>query len=116
MRSGSPTINAAAEAAGRPTPRVIAALPVCVTNVFEGAKVRAAKVFEVYGSLPSYRAMLDREGAAGPEDIAITGTADQVVDRIGHLAEIGVTDFATVEFPGNPDEAAATRDAVKQLL
>jgi 5,10-methylenetetrahydromethanopterin reductase len=111
-----PTITAAADAADRPAPRVIAALPVCVTDDFEGAKARAAKVFEIYGSLPSYRAMLDREGAAGPEDIAITGTADEVVERIGALASIGVTDFAVVEFPGNPDEAAATRAAVKQLL
>jgi F420-dependent oxidoreductase-like protein len=111
-----PTINAAADAAGRPTPKVIAALPVCVTDDFERAKARAAKVFEIYGSLPSYRAMLDREGAAGPEDIAITGTADQVVERIGRLADIGVTEFAAVEFPGNPDEAAATRAAIKQLL
>ncbi|MFK8025858.1 MAG: TIGR03564 family F420-dependent LLM class oxidoreductase [Ilumatobacter sp.] len=111
-----PTINAAAEAAERPTPRVIAALPVCVTDDMDAAKHRAAQVFEIYGSLPSYRAMLDREGAAGPEDIAITGSADQVVERIGALADIGVTDFATVEFPGNPDEAAATREAVKQLL
>jgi 5,10-methylenetetrahydromethanopterin reductase len=111
-----PTINAAADSADRPTPRVIAALPVCVTDDFEAAKSRAAKVFEIYGSLPSYRAMLDREGAAGPEDIAITGTADEVVERIGRLAEIGVTDFAAVEFPGNPDEAAATRAAIKQLL
>ena len=111
-----PTISAAAEAADRPAPRVIAALPVCVTDDFEGAKGRAAKVFEIYGSLPSYRAMLDREGAAGPEDIAITGTTDEVVDRIGRLAEIGVTDFAAVEFPGNADEAAATRAAVTQLI
>jgi 5,10-methylenetetrahydromethanopterin reductase len=111
-----PTINAAANAADRPPPKVIAALPVCVTDDFEGAKARAAKVFEIYGSLPSYRAMLDREGAAGPEDIAITGTADEVVERIGRLAEIGVTEFAAVQFPGNPDEAAATRDAIKQLL
>ena len=105
-----------ADAAERPTPRVIAALPVCVTDDFEASKGRAAKVFEIYGSLPSYRAMLDREGATGPEDIAITGTADEVVERIGHLGEIGVTDFAAVEFPGNPDEAGATRAAIKQLL
>jgi 5,10-methylenetetrahydromethanopterin reductase len=110
-----PTINAAAEAAGRPTPRVVAALPVCVTSDFAGAKERAAKVFEIYGSLPSYRAMLDREGAAGPEDVAITGTAAEVTERISALADLGVTEFAAVEFPGNPDEAAATREAVTSL-
>lgn len=111
-----PTITAAAEAAGRPAPRVIAALPVCVTDDVAGATGRAATVFEMYGSLPSYRAMLDREGAVGPEDIAIIGTAAEVVDRIGALGDIGVTEFAAVEFPGNPDEAAATRAAVKQLI
>lgn len=111
-----PTIGAAAKSAERPAPRVIAALPVCVTTDMDAAKVRAAKVFEIYGSLPSYRAMLDREGAAGPEDIAILGSESEVVARIQALAEIGVTDFAAVEFPGNPDEAAATRSAVKRAM
>ena len=46
-------------------PRVIAALPVCVTDDVVAAHERAAKVFAVYGQLPSYRAMLDREGASG---------------------------------------------------
>ena len=56
--------------------------------------------------------MLDREGAAGPADIAIVGSAAEVADRIAALADIGVTDFAAVEFRGNPDEAAATRAAL----
>ncbi|NND73551.1 MAG: LLM class F420-dependent oxidoreductase [Ilumatobacter sp.] len=111
-----PTINAAAEAADRPAPRVVAALPVCVTDDFEGVKARAAKVFEVYGTLPSYRAMLDREGAAGPEDVAIVGSEAEVVERIAALADRGVTEFAAVEFPGNADEAAATRAAMKTLI
>lgn len=111
-----PTINAAAEAADRPAPRVIAALPVCVTDDVEGALVRAAKVFAVYGQLPSYRAMLDREGAAGAADIAIVGTAAEVTERVAALADVGVTDFAAVEFGGNPDEVAATRAALVDTL
>lgn len=111
-----PTITAAADAAGRPSPRVIAALPVCVTDDTDGASARAAAVFEIYGSLPSYRAMLDREGVDGPADIAITGTESEVVGRISALADIGVTEFAAVEFPGTPDEAAATRAALKTLI
>ena len=107
-----PTITAAAEAAGRPAPRVIAALPVCVTDDVNGARERAAKAFSVYGQLPSYRAMLDREGAEGPADIAIVGSPAEVTDRIGSLAEIGVTDFAAVEFGVGDDERAATRAAV----
>ncbi len=111
-----PTINAAADAVGRPAPRVIAAFPVCVTEDVIGARERAAKVFAVYGQLPSYRAMLDREGAGGLEDIAIIGSAAEVADRIGALAAIGVTDFAAVEFGGDPDEAEATRAALVATL
>ena len=49
-------------------------------------------------------------------DIAITGSESEVAERIAALADIGVTDFAAVEFPGNPDEAAATRAAVKLAM
>ena len=111
-----PTLKAAADKAGRDSTRVIAALPVCVTNDREAALKRAAQVFVVYGQLPSYRAMLDKEGAAGPADIAIIGSASEVADRIMALGEIGVTDFAAVEFGATPDEVAETRSVVKSLL
>ena len=111
-----PTITEAAKTAGRPAPRVIAALPVCVTNNVAKAVEIAAKVFAIYGQLPSYRAMLDHEGAAGPADIVIAGTAEQVKQRVADLAGVGVTDFAAVEFSSDPDEIAATRDAMKSLI
>ena len=111
-----PTITRAAEEFGRPAPRVIAALPVCVTDARDAAATRAAETFAAYGALPSYRAMLDREGVAGPADIAIIGSAAQVQQRIADLAGIGVTDFAAVEFGGTPEEVADTREALKGLL
>lgn len=110
-----PSINAAADAAGRPTPRVAAALPVCVTEDHAGAREKAAADFMVYGYLPSYRAMLDREGAAGPADVAIIGSPAEVTDAIGHLAEIGVTDFIASEF-GSRDDRDATREVLRSLL
>jgi 5,10-methylenetetrahydromethanopterin reductase len=111
-----PTLVAAAEAAGRPTPRIISALPVCVTGDRPSALARAAALFQMYGFLPSYRAMLDREGAAGPEDVAIVGNAAEVSDRIRALSDVGVTDFAAAEFGGNPDEVAETRQVLQALL
>lgn len=111
-----PTLRAAAEAAGRPDQRVISALPVCVTDDRASALGRAAGIFKMYGQLPSYRAMLDKEGAAGPADIAIVGAEAEVGDRIRALGEIGVTDFSAVEFGGNPDEVAGTRALLKTLL
>ena len=111
-----PTINEAAKKAERKAPRVIAALPVCVTKDVAKVTEVAAKVFQIYGQLPSYRAMLDHEGAVGPADIVIAGTAEQVKQRVADLAGIGVTDFAAVEFSSDPDEIAATRAAMKSLL
>ena len=110
-----PTINAAGESVGK-KPRVIAALPVCVTTDKAGAYERAAKLFEIYGQLPSYRAMLDREGAGIAADIAITGTMSEVQDRVMALKEIGVTDFGAVEFGGTPEETHDTREAMRGLL
>ena len=59
----------------------------------ERAKERIDKAFAIYPTLPSYRAMLDREGADGPSDVAVVGTEDEVVSRLDRLAEVGATDF-----------------------
>ncbi|MGH9186331.1 MAG: TIGR03564 family F420-dependent LLM class oxidoreductase, partial [Acidimicrobiales bacterium] len=51
-----PTITGAADKAGRPAPRIVCVLPVCVTDDVAAARERAARVFAIYGQLPSYRA------------------------------------------------------------
>jgi len=111
----APTINAAAQAAGRPAPRIVCILPVCVTDDPDAAKARAAKVFEIYGFLPSYRAMLDREGATGPADVAIVGDEDAVAGQIIALADCGVTDFVAGEF-ATGSERTRTRGLLKRLI
>ena len=109
-----PTIQAAAEGAGRPAPRVVVALPVCVTDDEAGARERAAAEFAVYGMLPSYRAMLDREGMEGPADLAFVGSADAVASRIAEVDTAGATTLVAAEF-GLDDEKAATRELLKTL-
>lgn len=111
-----PTITAAAERAGRPAPRVAVGLPVCVTDDAGAARERAATLFQIYGVLPSYRAMLDREGAAGPADIAIVGDEAAVAKGIQRLADAGATDFAAVEFGASHDERTRTREVLRSLL
>jgi 5,10-methylenetetrahydromethanopterin reductase len=110
-----PTITEAAAAAGRPAPRVVCILPVCVTGDPDGARERAARVFAIYGELPSYRAMLDREGAAGPGDVAIVGDEDAVATQIRALADAGVTDFVAGEY-GRGEDATRTRALLRSLL
>lgn len=107
-----PTINAAAEQAGRAVPRVIAGLGVAVTDDVDGTRARAAETFAVYGGLPSYRSMLDREGVANAADVMIIGSGEQVADALGGLREMGVTDLAAVEVATNADDRRATRDVL----
>ena len=110
-----PVITAAAENVGRPSPRVVCILPVCVTDDRDRARERASRVFAIYGDLPSYRAMLDREGAAGPADVAIVGDEDTVAAQIASLAEAGVTDFVAGEYTTGA-EGARTRAFLRTLL
>ena len=110
-----PAITQAAQGAGRPAPRIVCILPVCVTSDADQARTRAARIFAIYGQLPSYRAMMDREGAAGPEDLAIVGDEDAVGSKITALAQAGVTDFVAGEF-GQGEDAKRTRALLKSLI
>lgn len=103
-----PSITAAAAEAGRPPPRVVVGLPVCVTDDVDGARRRAAQGFALYGQLPSYRAMLDREGAAGPADVIVAGDEAAVRDQLAAFGAAGATDFLASEF-GSREEKARTR-------
>ncbi|AGB20658.1 F420-dependent oxidoreductase, MSMEG_4879 family [Mycobacterium sp. JS623] len=107
----SPTLRDAAEEAGRAQSdvRVAASLPVAVTDDVDEARARAAQEFAIYGQLPSYRAMLDREGYAGPEDAAIIGDEKTVSDRLDEVAASGVDEFAAVTFDPSPEGRARTR-------
>jgi 5,10-methylenetetrahydromethanopterin reductase len=110
-----PTIREAAAAAGRPSPRVVCLLPVCVTDDPDGARARANRVFAIYAQLPSYRAMLDREGAAQPGDVVLTGDEDAVAAQIRALEEAGVTDFVAAEY-ARGDDQVRTRALLKSLI
>lgn len=102
-----PRLRAAAEAAGRPVPVVGAGFPVCVTDDPGAARANAARVYAVYGTLPSYRAMLDREGVGGPGDVAIVGDEARVAEQLEALRAIGVTELVASIF-GAPEDRART--------
>jgi len=105
-----PRVREAAAKAGRPEPRVIVGLPVAVTKDVVAAREIAGRAFQIYGTLPSYRAMLDREGVEGPSDVAIVGDEDDVAAQGGRLAEAGATDFMVIPYPvGDDAEASVER-------
>lgn len=111
-----PSIVKAAEEAGRAAPRIVCGLPIVVTNDVEGAKARISKELAIYGILPSYRAMMDREGAAGPADVAIVGDESAVRSAIQGLRDAGVTDFNAAIVPIEDGSADATLDLLQSEL
>jgi F420-dependent oxidoreductase-like protein len=106
-----PTLRGAAVEAGRPESavRVVASLPVSVTDDVAGARAQAAEQFGMYGYLPSYRAMLDREGFANPEDAAIIGDEETVSGRLDELGAVGVDEFTAAVFDASPEVRKRTR-------
>jgi F420-dependent oxidoreductase-like protein len=107
-----PTVRAAAEAAGRLEPRVVCALPITVTSDVEGARERLNTEYAIYATLPSYAAMLEREGAKEPADVALLGSKERVLEGLHELAEAGVT-----EFSGAPSGTSDEREgAIEALL
>ena len=79
--------------AGNADPTVVAGLPIVLTTNVDAAREKIANDLTIYGQLPSYRAMLDREGAAGPADIAIVGDENTLRGEIKRFEDLGVTDF-----------------------
>ncbi len=112
----APRIQDAAAEADRPSPRIVCSLPVCITDDTAPVRAFADEVLEIYGVLPSYRAMLDREGAAGPSDVSLFGSEEQVGERIAALKAAGTTEFAALEFGLNDVDLARTRAFLKTLM
>jgi len=104
-----PSITKAADEAGRAAPRVVAALPIAITNDIDAAREKAGRDYAIYDTLPSYKAMLDKEGAGGPADVAIVGDESTIEKELSRLADAGVTDFVATR-AGTKDEWERTID------
>ncbi|MFP6681979.1 MAG: TIGR03564 family F420-dependent LLM class oxidoreductase, partial [Gammaproteobacteria bacterium] len=91
-------ITDAAATAGKPKPLVVGGFPVVITDNQDKVKAELAEQIAIYGQLPSYRAMLDREGVSGPVDLAMVGDESRVRKQIERLRDIGVTDFMAAIF------------------
>jgi F420-dependent oxidoreductase-like protein len=109
-----PLIRAAATEAGRPAPRVVVALPVCVTDDEADGRQKADRQLAGYGQIPVYRAVLDREGADGPGDVSIVGDEAGVTDQLKALADIGATDFVGI-LCGDDQDRLRTRSHLRTL-
>lgn len=87
-----PGITKAAEAAGRPAPRIAAGVPASVTGDQERARARAAQALRGYARTPAYQAVLEREGIRDVADLALIGDEETVAAGIRRYLEAGATD------------------------
>jgi alkanesulfonate monooxygenase SsuD/methylene tetrahydromethanopterin reductase-like flavin-dependent oxidoreductase (luciferase family) len=101
-------------AAGRGAPRVVAALPVALTpgpQADSGTAQRTAdEVFARYAGFDNYRRLLEREGAASPGALAVTGTEAGIEKQLRRLAGLGVTELWPIIFPVGDDPGRSRRE------
>lgn len=87
-----PTIAKAAADAGRPKPRVIASVPVLVSDDVDAAKAVAAQQLAFYAAIPSYRKVIAREGVDSVADLAVVGPPESVARQLRTYLDAGATD------------------------
>jgi len=105
-----PKLRAAAARAGRPEPRVVAGMHMALTSNLAAANARVERLLARYSSMPSYRAMIEREGSTRPADFALLGD-ERVLDAgLERLQSIGVTDLDANILEVDGDTRARTLD------
>lgn len=97
----APAINAAAEAAGRPSPRIVAGIPVCLCAEHEvdAAVARTNRILSEAEVSPNYQKLLDRGDARTVGDILAAGTEAMIEKRLQSFADAGVTDVSVRVVP-----------------
>jgi hypothetical protein len=88
---------------------------VSVTDRPDEVRASISEVLAGYDTLPSYRAILDREGAVRAGDVAVIGDEDTVRAGLAAFAEAGSSDFAAVEFGLDREEFGRTRALLQEI-
>ncbi|MGH9008048.1 MAG: hypothetical protein ACRDV6_10135 [Acidimicrobiales bacterium] len=111
----APAINAAAERAGRPKPRIMALVSVVVTDDPGAAREAALAGAGGYAALPSYRRVLDLEGVESGADLLLAGSLDRIAEGLAEYVAAGVTDLRIGIGGTDPDTVGATRAGLETL-
>ncbi|MCH9673188.1 MAG: TIGR03564 family F420-dependent LLM class oxidoreductase [Gammaproteobacteria bacterium] len=107
-----PHLRAGADGAGRPLPRVMALVRICVTEDVSGALHLAREISARYQIFPSYARVITKEGLSEPAALHLIGSWQQVLDGLAEYAQAGVTDLR-IEVAAHCD---AARDETRAAL
>jgi F420-dependent oxidoreductase-like protein len=101
----APRIGAAAEAAGRPAPRIVAGVPVCLCRPDEvdAAVARTNRILAEAEISPNYQSLLERGDARQVGDLLAAGTEEMIEARLRSFEAAGVTDVSVRVVPIGDD-------------
>ena len=115
-----PRLTAAASAAGRPAPRVVAGIPICLCadDEVDVAVARANRLLSEAEVSPNYQRLLDQGDAKQVGDLLAAGSESSIEKRIRSFADAGVTDisFRVVPIGDGRDELIASMKRTRQLI
>lgn len=116
----APRITSAAEAAGRPAPRIVAGVPVCLCrdDEVDAAAERANRLLSEAEVSPNYQRLLDQGDAKDVGDILAAGSEAAIEKRLRAFADAGVTDVSVRVVPlgRDRDERLASLRRTRELL
>lgn len=116
----APRITKAAEDAGRPAPRIVAGIPVCLCRPTEvdAARERANRILGEAEISPNYQRLLDYGDARDVGDLCAAGDEKAIAARFRRFADAGVTDLSVRLLPiGNGrDELIASKYRTRDML
>lgn len=116
----APRINKAAEEAGRPAPRIVAGIPVCLCKPSEvdAARERANRILGEAEVSPNYQRLLDTGDANNVGDLAAAGDENAIRARFRSFADAGVTDLSIRLLPigDNRDELVASKRRTREVV
>jgi len=115
-----PNLTRAAEAAGRPAPRVVAGIPVCLCgdHEIEVAVTRTNRLLAEAEVSPNYQRLMDQGDARSVGDILVAGSESTIRKRLAGFAAAGVTDLSVRVVPigEGRDELIASSKRTRSLL
>ncbi|GAA1160783.1 TIGR03564 family F420-dependent LLM class oxidoreductase [Kribbella jejuensis] len=111
---GEHVVPVITRAAGGRVPRVVAGFAVCLTSDEDAVRARFGAEFALAGQVPEYRAMLDREGAAGPADVLLVGDEAAIAKQLDRIRDAGATDVMLAPI-GTADEQRRTTEFLSTI-
>jgi F420-dependent oxidoreductase-like protein len=116
----APRITKAAEAAGRPAPRIVAGIPVCLCAPSEvgAARERANRILGEAEISPNYQRLLDNGDARDVGDLCAAGDEEMIAARFRRFRDAGVTDLSVRLLPigADRDELVASKRRTREMI